>query len=410
MDPEGPPQGAARVDLSEERTVGDEEWPVDDHYFVDPDAPPVQAELERVRDDETGEVAPAAVAGGRPRSASIGVALFVLALLLAAAAGAWVALRPAHSGTSSSASPPPSSSGTGGSAGTSSSTSTTPTTSTTTTPAPGSRAVPDVTASALAEAKSWLSQAGLRVRVRSESSDAPRGQVVRQSPGAGTKLRQGSLVALVVSRGPARVRVPSLVGLRADSAATRTRDLGLVPELRLVRSAKPAGTVLAQDPSPGARVTHGSSVLLRIAKNVPPQPALTRVRVPDLSGLSVSSARRRLGELGLHAGAARVNADRPQGTVVGQTPAAGAEARKGATVQLKVSSGPALVTVPSVVGADAQSAQAELQAAGFQVRVVNESTTYPAQDGMVASQDPQGGTKATDGATVTITVDRLGQP
>jgi serine/threonine-protein kinase len=217
-------------------------------------------------------------------------------------------------------------------------------------------------------------------------------------------------VILTVSSGQARVSVPSLVGVLADSAAKKTRDVGLVSQLLLVRSAKPAGTVLAQDPAPGARVARGASVQLRIAKHVPKRHPVMRVRVPDLSGLSVSSARRRLGVLGLHAAAAQVASDRPHGTVAGQSPAAGAEVSKGTTVQLRVSGGPARVTVPSVVGDDEQSTEAELQTAGLEVRVVNESTTDPTQDGTVVSQDPQGGEKARDGSTVTITVDQLTQP
>jgi PASTA domain len=43
----------------------------------------------------------------------------------------------------------------------------------------------------------------------------------------------------------------------------------------------------------------------------------------------------------------------------------------------------------------------------FVVRVVDESTTDPSQDGMVTAQDPSGGTDAPKGSTVVLTVARL---
>jgi PASTA domain len=359
MDLEGTPPGAAGGDVSEESTLGDGAWPVDDHYFVEPE--PAQNELERIGADEEGQIAAPVPAADASRAVAVGLALILLALVLAAAAGAWIVFHPAHSGNAAhaSASPPPSRSGGTAPTTTTSSTSSTSTTSTTTT---------------------------------------------TPKPGVTSPAASGS-------NGQARVRVPSLVGLRADSAARTIRALGLVPELVLVRSQQPAGTVLAQDPAPRARAPRGSSVRLDVAKNVAkPVPAVTHVRVPDLTGLTVTSARRKLGGLGLHASAVQVSSDRPRHTVVDQSPAAGTSLRKGSTVELKTSSGPIEVTVPSVVGLGQQSAEDQLQAAGLQVTVVDESTTDASQDGMVASQEPQGGAKVTKGSTVTITVDQLGQP
>jgi eukaryotic-like serine/threonine-protein kinase len=77
-------------------------------------------------------------------------------------------------------------------------------------------------------------------------------------------------------------------------------------------------------------------------------------------------------------------------------------------VTLRVSSGPANVDVPDVTGMDESSATAHLEGAGFQVRVTDESTTDPSQDGSVIRQTPQGGATAAKGAVVTITVARIG--
>jgi serine/threonine-protein kinase len=63
--------------------------------------------------------------------------------------------------------------------------------------------------------------------------------------------------------------------------------------------------------------------------------------------------------------------------------------------------------VPDVTGLDEAAARGELERAGFEVRVVDETTADPAQDGLVVRQSPDGGASADDGATVTIVVGRL---
>ncbi len=71
---------------------------------------------------------------------------------------------------------------------------------------------------------------------------------------------------------------------------------------------------------------------------------------------------------------------------------------------LSVSSGPALVTVPDVVGLDGESARAQLESAGFEVVVVDEPTEDPAEDGAVVGQSPRGGAQREPGRVVTLRV------
>jgi len=66
----------------------------------------------------------------------------------------------------------------------------------------------------------------------------------------------------------------------------------------------------------------------------------------------------------------RLNNTEPVGTVIGQTPASGTCALLGSQVNLEVSSGPACVTVPNVVGLTRVQAVNALEAVGFVVDVV----------------------------------------
>jgi eukaryotic-like serine/threonine-protein kinase len=63
------------------------------------------------------------------------------------------------------------------------------------------------------------------------------------------------------------------------------------------------------------------------------------------------------------------NSGQPNGTIIGQEPAAGSLYHQGETVVVTVSSGPAQVNVPDVIGMSEQQAEQTLQAAGFKPQV-----------------------------------------
>lgn len=264
-------------------------------------------------------------------------------------------------------------------------------------------AVPDVSRLEIAEARSVLRNAGLRARSRSVPSDTvAAGGILRQSPAAGSDVAPDSVVTLTVSGGQPRVQVPTVIGLMASSATRALQGAGLRAEIRLVRSERPAGTVLDQVPSPGAEVKSESVVRLEVAKAPP------TIAVPRLLGSTAAQSRLRLRSLGLRWIVSRVESAKPSGTVVGQSPHAGSRLRKGQTVTLEISAGPARVSIPDVVGLDEQTARGRLEAAGFHVQVIDQPTSDPNQDGVVIEQAPVGGAKSEEAGTVTLTVARLG--
>ncbi|MEX0621277.1 MAG: PASTA domain-containing protein, partial [Solirubrobacterales bacterium] len=70
---------------------------------------------------------------------------------------------------------------------------------------PGQVAVPPVVGQTRSAAEQQLSARGLESSITEETSDRPAGEVISQSPDAGTKVDSGSTVALVVSKGPTPV-------------------------------------------------------------------------------------------------------------------------------------------------------------------------------------------------------------
>ena len=395
------PDGAAdeAADASaEETTLADGEWPVAEQYRVEPPDEPVEDGTVYIEQVQPDEPAPFRRFPPDLGPGLLAALLGVLLLLLLIPGGLWLAARSDDDSEASAG------------------TETLPTTTqpTTTEPpattAPAATTVPDVTGRTLEQARELLGDAKLRASVRRVDSDRPPNEVVAQNPEAGSEAEPRSIVVLTVTGSPARVLVPDVEGQPAGEATATLLDAGLKVRTRLVPSDEQEGTVLDQSPAAGEEVSRGTLIALQIAEpraTPPPTTEPATVRVPNLVGMRAADARSRLRTLGLRSTQRPVESARAAGEVVSHSPGAGAEAREGATVTLNVSSGPASVAIPDVVGLNEAAAIQELEAAGFVVRVVDEPTIEPTEDGVVLQQSPAAGTSRPEGATVTITVARF---
>ena len=126
------------------------------------------------------------------------------------------------------------------------------------------------------------------------------------------------------------------------------------------------------------------------------------VTVPNVVGSSEADAVATLGDAKLDSTATTAASGTDAGIVIAQDPTAGTEVAEGSTVTIVVSSGPAKVTVPDVVGLDEKTAIARLTEARFSPSVATKQTSTGV--GTVLSQDPAGGTQADPGTSVTIVV------
>jgi beta-lactam-binding protein with PASTA domain len=283
--------------------------------------------------------------------------------------------------------------------------------STATTPLPAAKELPNVEGMALSAARLELRGLGARIRVSPATSEKPAGTVLSQEPQPGTEVERGDVVAVVVARGASPthqaggVDVPSVVGLGAGDAVVAIRDAGLVPKVHLVASSETPGRVLRQSPADTAQVPKGSAIRLDVSRA---RPVAAKVEMPDVVGTSAADARQQLRGLGLSVVVTGVASDEEAGTVLRQSPRAGSEVREHARVTLTVSTGPQKIDIPDVTGLDEDSARQQLEGAGFQVEVTDETTTDPAQDGLVLSTSPAAASAAPKGSIVTIVVARVG--
>jgi len=135
--------------------------------------------------------------------------------------------------------------------------------------------VPDVTGMTEARAGTALEDVGLKTGKVTEVQDpsAAAGNVVAQSPKAGTEVDKGAAVELEVAGTPSPsptatpgVAVPGVVGDSQDDAESALTGAGFTVVVSQMESdTAPAGDVIEQDPSAGVIATQGSTVRIIVS-------------------------------------------------------------------------------------------------------------------------------------------------
>jgi len=133
---------------------------------------------------------------------------------------------------------------------------------------PERRAVPDVTRLRADGARTVLEAAGFTVVVDSVESAMPSGAVVATVPPPGSETTVPREIRLSVSKGPAMVEVPLLLGMEEERASGLLVSMGLVVgdvETRF-RFGRDQGLVVGQEPPAGTLVALGSAVRLVVGR------------------------------------------------------------------------------------------------------------------------------------------------
>jgi eukaryotic-like serine/threonine-protein kinase len=192
--------------------------------------------------------------------------------------------------------------------------------------------VPDVRGQSSTDAVAALAEAGLKANVHQVPSDKEEGTVVAQDPPPGRKIPTGESVRINVSSGPKPVQVPSVLGQSYEDAAATLQAQGFAVRRRDVDSNQPGGTVIAQDPAPGASVPRNSAVTLDVS-NGP-----TTTEVPSVEGFDREAAVQALEDEGFEVRIEEEPVDDESfvNLVLSQDPPPGAEAERGSTVTIVV--------------------------------------------------------------------------
>ena len=204
---------------------------------------------------------------------------------------------------------------------------------------------------------------------------------------------------------PAQVAVPALVGATEEEARNQLAQAGLkVGTLtRTEGEADQIGRVITCDPEPGTKVDGASLVNIAIGIQA------TTVPIPTVQGQDAGDAQQVLESAGFKVTKETVDGGGDSGSVVGTSPPAGTQAKKGSTVALQISSGDSgTLPMPNVLGLDQQDAQARLASAGFtRIDTLVRQVQQPQFDGRVIEQDPPAGLEVDTGVQVRLVIGQV---
>lgn len=203
------------------------------------------------------------------------------------------------------------------------------------------------------DADNQLRNLGFVLDYRTAYSDSiKKGNVISVEPGVGSKVNKGSTVTVTVSSGPEKVKLPdNLQGQSEAYVRNALKDLGLVDgRVSTVESASvPAGMVVELSPEKGSTddkgaqtVEAGSTVNIVLSSG--------KVKVPSLVGLTKDQAIAALTaqDVLLNTNIETVQTtERPAGTVLSQSSAAGTLVPQNSTVTIRVAATPTQTTAPT---------------------------------------------------------------
>jgi beta-lactam-binding protein with PASTA domain len=284
---------------------------------------------------------------------------------------------------------------------------------------PSTVEVPRVVGLSVDDAAARLASSGLQSSISRVASRRPRDRVLRQEPPAGTTVERGGSVVLTVSRGLGGVRVPRVTGLTEAAATARLDRLGFKVSVSRIQSSRTRGIVISQDPPPRTRVPRGSVVGINVSRGpatttttttsttrTTTQP-LTGRPIPNVVGLAQRDAVARLHGAGFRVDSYPLASSRPRGTVLAQRPAGGSRAPASSRMRIQVSLGSGerpLRTIPDVTGMPENEAKQTLVELGFTVRSVDQPAADDSERGVVLSQTPTPGGRASAGSQIVLRV------
>jgi len=211
-------------------------------------------------------------------------------------------------------------------------------------------------------------------------------------------------------KSPAKVEVPNLnnVDLETAKMLLDAKGLSLVKEGEKADPTVLKGKIMFQNPFPGAVVEKGTFVKVIVSKGQPP-PTVENVIAPDVSGLTLSQAKVLIANKGLIVGEVTDKiSDEKKGIVLSSTPDAGAEVPKNFRIDLVVSKGPQLVTVPRLINKDVGTARILLQRKGLRLGHVSYTTSAEYNFDVIISQHPLSGKRVKKGTSVSVSVNKEG--
>ena len=199
--------------------------------------------------------------------------------------------------------------------------------------------LPNVVGLAKDEAQKEVEEAKLKFEIEKEeyNKDVPEGFVISQDPiymEKYNKVKQGSTVKVVVSKGQEKTTVPKVVGMKQDEAIKALEEANLKVEVVEEASKKvEEGYVISQETDANTEVFAGDTVKIHVSTGT------EKATVPDVIGKTQADAKKALEALGFVVTVTTSeDSSKDSGIVLKQSIDSGKSVEKGSSITITVNS------------------------------------------------------------------------
>ncbi|MCL4417909.1 MAG: PASTA domain-containing protein [Actinobacteria bacterium] len=159
--------------------------------------------------------------------------------------------------------------------------------------------------------------------------------------------------------------------------------------------------IISQDPQPGNKIPKDSSVNVVLSKGL----ETVLVKVPNLIGLTKQDAIKTIEDLGLKAGSISEenSSDFVKDTIINQNPSYNEEIDKNSIINLTVSMGNKILTIPNLIGSDFLYAKAQIEMLGLKLSTTK-MTDAASPPGTIIALNPPPGSQVEENSIVELII------
>lgn len=200
------------------------------------------------------------------------------------------------------------------------------------------------------------------------------------------------------------IQVPDLRGMDSQRAQTILAERGLAPGAvdSISHPAIPRGEVIGQTPLPGQLAVPSAEVGLTLSLGPERRP------IPDVTRLRADQGLTLLEATGFEVQVDSVEAQMPEGRIIGTFPAPGVVLPLPSIVQVSVSRGPPMVLMPALAGMQEEEARVILDSLGLEVGDVETRFRFGFNQGEVLEHFPPADSLIPAGTRVRLVIGNRG--
>ncbi len=194
--------------------------------------------------------------------------------------------------------------------------------------------VPNIVGKLTDDVKKQVEELGLKLEVKStEKSDKPENTILETDPKAGTKVKKGSVISVIVSAGEEQIEMPDFRSYERTNIEQilKSKNLTNYTITEEYSDDVKTGYLIKQTPSAGTKVSKNTEIQIIVSKG----PETKFVDVVDVTGKTLSEAQEILNGLNVVVDVKETNDESQEGIVLSQTNQ-GKKLEEGSTVTLTV--------------------------------------------------------------------------